>query len=646
MRLFRRKKAKAEPSTPLEGVDLWTSWIVQCNALHPQHCAWSAKEKDVLHGMPNWLIDVERVCIVPAEPHYRYLTLSYVWGKLPFTQLNLKNLPTMQVDGAFSDTAVTLPKTITEAIEVVRSLGERFLWVDALCIVQDDVRTKEAQLQGMAAIYAKAYLTIVAAGGSDANHGLFGPETGSRGDKQTMYTTWARRGWTYQENLFSRRKLIFRARGVEWVCHCAEMDSLYIGLKEATDMKTESRCTVPTSVSGLIWRQFPDLTQFARLVFDYNQRELTKSSDVADPLKGIFTTLACFFPGGFLWGMPYMFFDITLLWQPKEPVQRREDGGHGHIPSWSWMGWQGKIDPESWIGGCEYIRKNGGQDPSRDSWRQNTPWHPILTSGKLQMDFKPVARWRGLETPLCNYQTPEILSTVFQYRDMIADQKGMVLLPPGWKRHKCKARDRELFDDQFKNPVEDLLRVGPKRYPAWYYTFDPEPSVSFWYPIPARYPPAQQPLAEQFPYLSCQTSRCWLRLSGQVRGKDHSARTVSLYTESRRWAGVIRLNQQADGEYNLAGTPCELIALSSGAVPNYELARHERYMEEYDWDVAEERRATAKAEPGGFQILYEFYNVMWIERGERDVAYRKAVGRVKKSIWDKLATECIDIVLG
>ena len=46
-----------------------------------------------------------------------------------------------------------------------------------MCIAQDDIGEKEAQLKGMTAIYANAYLITVAAGGSDANCGLLGEDT-------------------------------------------------------------------------------------------------------------------------------------------------------------------------------------------------------------------------------------------------------------------------------------------------------------------------------------------------------------------------------------------------------------------------------------------------------------------------------------
>jgi len=59
-------------------------------------------------------------------------------------------------------------------MDLARLLGETYLWVDSLCIVQDDENLKQDQLQQMAAIYAKASITIMAANGMDADYCLPG----------------------------------------------------------------------------------------------------------------------------------------------------------------------------------------------------------------------------------------------------------------------------------------------------------------------------------------------------------------------------------------------------------------------------------------------------------------------------------------
>lgn len=57
---------------------------------------------------------------------------------------------------------------------LVKKLSFRFLWVDSLCIVQDDQVSLNNHLEHMHAIYANSYMTIVAADGLDAEYRLRG----------------------------------------------------------------------------------------------------------------------------------------------------------------------------------------------------------------------------------------------------------------------------------------------------------------------------------------------------------------------------------------------------------------------------------------------------------------------------------------
>ena len=129
-----------------------------------------------------------------------------------------------------------VPQTISDAIEVCRRLKMRYLWVDALCIIQDDEKDKDSQLPEMDKIYSVAALTIVAACGTDAKSGLSclryrcSPQSSARIhgityvtgdiplDERIQKTTWNTRGWTYQECILSRRLLVFTDSQVFFIC--------------------------------------------------------------------------------------------------------------------------------------------------------------------------------------------------------------------------------------------------------------------------------------------------------------------------------------------------------------------------------------------------------------------------------------------
>jgi len=104
----------------------------------------------------------------------KYVALSYVWGQLPMFSLRGENVDFLSEPGALERVRLYLPRTINDAIDFVRALGTRYLWVDSLCLIQDDPEDVRQGLCLMNSIYRGSYFTIVAASGGDANEGLPG----------------------------------------------------------------------------------------------------------------------------------------------------------------------------------------------------------------------------------------------------------------------------------------------------------------------------------------------------------------------------------------------------------------------------------------------------------------------------------------
>jgi hypothetical protein len=73
-----------------------------------------------------------------------------------------------------------LPATIEDAMLLVSKLNEHYLWVDSLCIIQDDAETKYSNIKQMDSIYSHAVATIIALSGFDADAGLPGVRPGTR----------------------------------------------------------------------------------------------------------------------------------------------------------------------------------------------------------------------------------------------------------------------------------------------------------------------------------------------------------------------------------------------------------------------------------------------------------------------------------
>ena len=118
------------------------------------------------------VIDVEQLCIINLSKDCEYVVLSYVWGRTAQVRLLRENYGNLTQPFALRVVLDTFPRTIADAITVVKRLGERFLWVDSLCLLQDSPEDLAVQIRHMNVVYGCASLTIVAAAGSDSDAGL------------------------------------------------------------------------------------------------------------------------------------------------------------------------------------------------------------------------------------------------------------------------------------------------------------------------------------------------------------------------------------------------------------------------------------------------------------------------------------------
>jgi hypothetical protein len=108
--------------------------------------------------------------------HGSYATLSYVWGTKT-TLLLLRSNRQAFIEGIDYD---ELPKTMQDAVRVASALGISNLWIDALCIVQDDANDRDMELSLMCDYYQNAAVVISASGASDAHVGFLKPQTTKR----------------------------------------------------------------------------------------------------------------------------------------------------------------------------------------------------------------------------------------------------------------------------------------------------------------------------------------------------------------------------------------------------------------------------------------------------------------------------------
>ncbi|KAK0716142.1 heterokaryon incompatibility protein-domain-containing protein [Lasiosphaeris hirsuta] len=169
-----------------------------------------------------------------------YAALSYVWGSKQEYVLTTAALAEMRTGLDLS----RLPRTISDAIRAARQLGFDYLWVDALCIIQDSPEDKARELPLMSDTYRESSLCIVVASAAAASEGfLKAPESprflvdpfevrvdsadgccspsltfGYRAPYKASADPISSRAWTLQERVLSQRLLIFSRKGVMWMC--------------------------------------------------------------------------------------------------------------------------------------------------------------------------------------------------------------------------------------------------------------------------------------------------------------------------------------------------------------------------------------------------------------------------------------------
>jgi hypothetical protein len=151
-------------------------WKDRCHKIHGEDCERPLKAYSLLTVIPTWLLDMHNLRLVPGRPGASYVALSYRWSQTARLQLQNALILEFQKPHALSACLSQIPDTIRNAIDVVKLLGESYMWVDSLCISQDDNRIKIREADSMGAIYANAAITIVAADGEDASDGLRGLE--------------------------------------------------------------------------------------------------------------------------------------------------------------------------------------------------------------------------------------------------------------------------------------------------------------------------------------------------------------------------------------------------------------------------------------------------------------------------------------
>ncbi|RYP83654.1 hypothetical protein DL770_005347 [Monosporascus sp. CRB-9-2] len=314
------------------------------------------------------LIDVSEGRLVTSTTASVFATLSYVWGGPQPLILTRNSEAELYKPGAIIPENPQLGRTIADALRLCRLINYRYLWVDALCICQDDKEDVAAQIAHMDRIYQSAALAIVQASAdpdTSVHTPLRGLLPGSRKIRQEQViiqdqkvlcthrppftgaiqrSQWTTRGWTLQERFLSRRLLYFTDHQVFMTSAAGhifcedtvfehEKDDIYAhsnvfipALSFDWDYDPLAKELLPTPAEGLLY-----------LVSHYTERLLSNQDDALAAFSALMSSFVHDL-GSADFGIPRQIFDYAFCWSPAGSVRRR-----AKFPSWSWAGWEGSI---------------------------------------------------------------------------------------------------------------------------------------------------------------------------------------------------------------------------------------------------------------------------------------------------------------
>ncbi|EEH42056.2 hypothetical protein PAAG_03977 [Paracoccidioides lutzii Pb01] len=363
------------------------SWISACIVTHftpesfcntPDNPQLPTRVVDV--GLDDGVVKL----LEPKGARSKYICLSHCWGLAQIITTTKSNLVQHKKAIPWN----LLSKTFRDAISLTRSLGFKYIWIDSLCIIQDDARDWDVESAQMASIYTNGHLTIAATRSPNGAGGLYCqtpdfevagttpdkkaepyrlffreridhhidmdvviPDAGdaATGNPTAIHYPLLTRAWVYQERMLSTRILHFGRYELFFECrsgvHC-ECDGIeFNGSSPETPIplfKIEHAEALQDYVSD--WaEQFSDQVVYQgaslwrTMVSCYTALLLTKSKDRLPAISGIAKDLAARRKSRYLAGLWEETLNDDLLWiVPSRSWYKKARPHPRNAPTWSW----------------------------------------------------------------------------------------------------------------------------------------------------------------------------------------------------------------------------------------------------------------------------------------------------------------------
>ncbi|KAI0414845.1 heterokaryon incompatibility protein-domain-containing protein [Xylaria grammica] len=356
------------------------SWIERCDSTYiNEECGTTSARTSCVPPMPTRVIDLgdgesapARLVLTRGRLRQPYVALIHRWGDFNGVMTTTKSLRDFETRLPIEK----LPRAFQDIFLLLKRLGLRYVWVDIICIVQDDDAEWTREAAAFGTIFDNAYLTVAASSTLDASSGtsLANPQysnyhpihpSRSGGLYVSAYKLFSfdeleslplySRAWIMQEVLFSNKILHIGRDQLYWQCgHTFEAENGEI--KIGTQLRT---------ALAAIWvKQILDDTYYEKLCFSwcelltaYSRCQMSFAEDKLPGLSNIAAKISNVNPVPYIqghWFPSWRCSACSLLWFAAKHGLRtpsRERRPSRTIfptqtvePSWSWAFLDGPIE--------------------------------------------------------------------------------------------------------------------------------------------------------------------------------------------------------------------------------------------------------------------------------------------------------------
>jgi hypothetical protein len=436
---------RAPDTSSADVLGLAAEWLWHCSRLHD--CG--KRRFCNPDSLPTRIIDIGdttsthwRLVVTKDAPITRaeYIALSYCWGDTLQLQLTAKT------QGAFMKGVpiAVLPRTHRDLVIVARSLGVRWLWIDALCILQDSKSDWTHESMAMAETFANAKLVVAAAASANSQGGLFRERqvdglsplilrqpnraymihSANYWEQHVENSPLFRRGWALQERLLPDRVLYFSDQQVLFECRRQRLCEGFpcnaaMLCKPRQNLVFFEQPTFADSKTDLASKLARNLKIWADIVTMYQKCDFTFESDKLVALAGVIkmaekqTGDECL---AGLWKSRLLFY---LGWSNRDQQRSRIPGVD--TPSWSWMSMKGAVKWETEM----HMMLNKDMDQADVSLSGTIPLARIIeASAEARSKNKNEMMMRGH----LQLKASLVKARLLRYRPRIRDGGGTVIV--------------------------------------------------------------------------------------------------------------------------------------------------------------------------------------------------------------------------